>query len=101
MYENELMMGVIVASTAFCGLTGVVIGQVKEAKMSCFMIKPLKIVLSISFLCGVLAVLLAIIWFPSGLSSTEWHSPTILSPWLLFMQIIFFMATIVDFWLFE
>ncbi len=101
MVYKELMMGVLIASTAFCGLTGVVIGQIKESNLGIFRKKPMRLFLLASFVLGVVTVVFTITWFSAPFQSTSWHSPTVLCPWLLFVQIILFITIIVDFWLLE
>ena len=100
-YLGDLMMGVLVASTAFCGLTGVVIGQIKESNMIAFSRKQMKLILSVSFVLGVGAVLLAILWFLTPVQTTSRLSPLVVCPWFLFVQVILFVAVVVDFWFSE
>ena len=67
MYDSELMMAIIVASTAFAGLTVVVIGQVIRltavSETTDAKLKQIKHYLTWSFLTGTIVVLLAICWF--------------------------------------
>ncbi len=58
---NELMMAVLVASTAFAGLTGVVIWQVMQN--GSVVGRALRWCLGLSFFLGTLATLFAILWF--------------------------------------
>lgn len=62
-HQNELAMAVLVASTAFAGLTGVVIGQITQHKLPISTTKRLKNSLQWSFMAGVIAASLAIFWF--------------------------------------
>ena len=64
--QSELMMAVIVASTAFAGLTGVTIGQITSplsSRLTNMARKRLRQPLEHSFYLGLAAILLAILWF--------------------------------------
>ena len=62
-YMNDLMMGVIVASTAFAGLTMVMFSYVNNRQL---LVKASRWSLG----CGIVAVLFAILWFYLG--QLEW-----------------------------
>ena len=100
-YLGDLMMGVLIASTAFCGLTGVVIGQIRERESEIARRKAMVGFLSASFFFGVIAILFTIMWFSAPSTEISWLSPTVISPWALFAQIVLFVSVIVDFWLSE
>lgn len=58
-YMNDLMTGVIVASTAFAGLTMVMLGYVHSKQL---LVKASRLSLG----CGIVAVMFAILWFYFG-----------------------------------
>lgn len=96
MHEPELMMSIIVGSTAFIGLTGVVMGQVKQ-----FPSKSLppnaKRGLLISYVLGIFAVLLAIISF-GVVSELLAFCFNFLVPAAFVAQIASFSMIAYDFW---
>ena len=63
MHDAELMMAVIVASTALTGLAGVVMGQITKSELTRNDIRWSRWVIVFSFLLSVLAVLSAMVWF--------------------------------------
>ena len=64
MYNAELMMAVIVASTALVGLTGIIIGQIRDRKkLDIKMRKKIRNNLVASFGLGMVALLFGVIWF--------------------------------------
>jgi hypothetical protein len=65
MYEKELMMAILTASTALAGLTGVVIGQIVQSGLATKIKFWLKVPLIFSFLLALLAVMYAISWLIS------------------------------------
>ena len=91
--QTELMMAVIVASTAFAALTGVVIGQVIESKTT-IKRKERKELLISSCGLGVLATALAISWFI--FSHNTFVGSLAISSFLV--QIILFWWTAFIFW---
>lgn len=64
MHETELMMAIIMASTALVGLTGVIICQIIDKPVKRWL-KTIKTVFIFSFLFGILAVVQAIGWLAS------------------------------------
>lgn len=97
----NLMMGVLIASTALCGLTSVVVGQIRGSPDIDIHDKKAMIgFLSFSFLCGIIAMILTIVWFSAP--TTDIFSPlsfASLAPFLLILQIIILVAPIASFWL--
>ncbi len=91
-YPVELMMAVVVASTAFAALTGVVIGQVIESKAK-IKKKERKQLLIISCGLGVLATALVISWF---VSHNNWVGT--LAVIIFLVQMILFWVTALTFW---
>jgi len=94
MYDKELMMAVLTASTALAGLTGVVIGQIVQSGLVNRMKFWLRIPLIFSFLLAILAVTYAIAWFtsPSDLDK-------VVSLLLFAGQLVLFSAVSATFWL--
>ena len=96
---TNLMMGVLIASTSLCGLTSVVIGQIRVSHdLWIHERKAMVGSLSVSFLCGMAAIFLTIVWFPGATLDSSLFSEVNLAPWLLFVQIVFLTAPIVGFW---
>ncbi|GEM_PF-3587834 len=95
-YLGDLMTGVLIASTAFCGLTGILIGQIKQGGLAT--VRGAVGAISASFILGVIAILFAIIWFSAPSADISWISPRVIAPWSLFLQIILFTAVVVDLW---
>lgn len=62
--QNELMMAVIVASTAFAGLIGLIIWQVMQN--GAVVGKRLRVCLCLSCFFGICAASLGIVWFYFG-----------------------------------
>jgi hypothetical protein len=62
---NDLMMAVVIASTALLGLTGIIIGQILDRrKLDIKMTrKKNRNILVVSFALGILASLFGVIWF--------------------------------------
>jgi hypothetical protein len=58
-YANDLMAGVIVAASAFAGLTVVMFAYIVNSK-------SLVRIGKVSFICGILVVVFAILWFYFG-----------------------------------
>jgi hypothetical protein len=58
-HVNDLMMGVIVAATAFSGLTAVMFGYIAKKRS---LVRAARLSLG----CGIVAVLFAIAWFYLG-----------------------------------
>lgn len=93
-YTNDLMMAVIVASTAFIGLTTVLCGQVANSKVKWYFKKVVIALLALSILSGVFAVVAAIGWFEV---QGDWRVPWCqkLFAWELGLCII----VMIPFWL--
>ena len=65
-FQNELMMAVIVASTALAGLAGVVVAQIRQSTMKHTFRRGLVWAIVVSFFIALVAVLMAIAWFTEG-----------------------------------
>jgi len=61
MHETELMMAIIMASSALVGLTGVIVCQITDKPIKRWL-KIIKGIFVFSFLFGILAIALAIDW---------------------------------------
>jgi len=98
-YVN-LMMGVLIASTALCGLTSVVVGQIRGSPDIDINEKKAMVgVLSASFFCGIVAIILTIIWFSSpSVDIFSLFSETSWAPFLLLVQIVLLAGPIGTFW---
>lgn len=94
MHEVELMMAVIVASTALAGLAGVVMGQIKEGRRGTRFVKCCRVSIILSFLLSILAVLFAINWFDTE-NSFSFNTAT----WCFGIQLIVFSIVASAFWL--
>jgi len=96
----NLMMGVLIASTALCGLTSVVVGQIRGSPDIDIDDKKAMVgFLSFSFLCGIAAMFLTIIWFSAPTTDVfSTFSAASLAPFLLIVQIITLVAPIAGFW---
>jgi len=100
-FPSELMMGVLVASAAFCGLTGVVMSQIREKQSATAWRRSRALLLSFSFMLGVVAIVAAILWFLAPPAEISWLSPLVIGLWAFLVQIVLFVTVIVDFWLSE
>lgn len=62
MYMGQFMMGILVASTAFVGLTGVVIGQMVQQRQTRRQARR-RDLLAWSCVLGIIAILTVLSWF--------------------------------------
>jgi hypothetical protein len=95
---SNLMMGVLIAATAFCGLTGVVVGQIRKANLDISDKKDLLKSLLASFISGIIAILLTIMWFSAPTVDIRSLPFNLLSPALFMLQAILFVVVILSFW---
>ncbi|UCH51152.1 MAG: hypothetical protein JSV54_09215 [Chloroflexota bacterium] len=95
-YLGDLMMGVLVASTAFCGLTGILIGQIKVGRL--VTVRGAVGGITASFVLGIIAILAAILWFSAPMTDISLLSTRVIAPWSLFLQILLFTGVVVDLW---
>ena len=95
-YPSDLMMAVVVASTAFVGLTGVILGQLTwtTARSSEQVPAWLRQNLIYSSLAGIVAVFLGILWFVCGSQCVK-----VSSVFLFVAQVIWFGVPWSQFWL--
>lgn len=70
-YVPELMMAIVVASAALCGLIGVIMGQVIQSQASPRERKSLIEWLSITLVLGVAAITFGYAWFSTPSTSKE------------------------------
>jgi hypothetical protein len=98
MHHIELMMAIIIASTTFVGLTGVVIGQTIQGNhLSVVKRKSLRrrlVYYPLAF--GVIATMLAVMGFV-----TQWPLYEICASALFGLQMVSFWAIAVRFWVVE
>jgi hypothetical protein len=95
-YLGDLMMGVLIASTAFCGLTGILIGQIKQGGLAT--IRGAVGMIAASSILGIFAILFAIMWFSAPSAGISWISPRVIAPWSLVFQILLFTVVVLDLW---
>jgi len=94
MYEKELMMAIIISSTALVGLGGVVIGQIMQSNLSYKAMNRFKAILLPTFALAILAIICAINWFSSP-SPIE----RLVTVIVFAAQISMFSGAVIAFWL--
>lgn len=93
MYE-EFMRAILVVSTTFAGLTGVVIGQIMVSPMLDIRKKiPLKKLLAYCFALGFVSILFTVVWF--FYNDLLWQ---LLAVIFFFFQLICFWFIVFRFW---
>ncbi len=88
-FGNELFKAVLIASTAFTGITGVVIWQAMGNGSSAPVQKWFGWCLVFSFVIGAAVVLLTVLWF-LGTGQSKWEGP--LATGLLVIQVYLFLV---------
>ena len=92
-YQSELAKGVILVSTVFFGLIGLLIGLANDKTLKDSARKWLRGRVMLSFLFGICALFSALLWFLKPLPSLPG-----ISLLLLLFQVAAFWAVIYGFW---
>jgi uncharacterized membrane protein YobD (UPF0266 family) len=101
LYISNVMMAVIIASTALVGLTGVLIGQVMQPTFPKNTRLRFRSGFAASLFIGILAVLLALLWFLNAHICGECELIALLSVLALLGQIALFIRVAFEFWSIE
>jgi hypothetical protein len=62
-YTNDLMMAIVVTTTALIAMTAVILGQVAQSKLEVSGKRSVSRILWVTIFCGVIALWLSISWF--------------------------------------
>jgi hypothetical protein len=93
-YDKELMMAILTASTALAGLTGVVIGQIRQSKLTARSRFCFSGLLVITFVFAGIAIARAINWLGSP---EDWESQE--ARCYFEIQLVLFLVVATAFWL--
>lgn len=93
-YDKELMMAILTASTALAGLTGVVIGQIRQSKLTVRSRFCFSGLLVITFVFAGIAIARAINWLGSP---EDWESQE--ARCYFEIQLVLFLVVATAFWL--